>query len=295
MERRRFIPSSLSKGTEFVLEQRTLLSASPTSILGGIAPTTNTNTAGNLPQNLEQRLQRIANLPFFLTTYQPNRSLPASVTAPIQDDLRLIVSRGHDASQHVLREFNLTIRSVDGHASLSPHQAASLVNAFDAVLQSTGIANPLRSKFTEDMRALAKLDSNGPKPVILATNDFGLITQLVQAVAQPFAPPGIPSFAAADKSAKQTNVTHDHVPTFVGNAPDGVLIRIVDSTTFAPLGVGTVTTNGRYSVKLSVPLADGSHSVQAQTLDNGYESTLSHRFTFRVVSVPVVVPKGPRH
>jgi hypothetical protein len=287
MERRRFIPSSLQPGTEIALEPRMLLAASPTGIFGTTGQTT--SAASNLPQNLVQRLQRIANLPFFMTTYQPSRSLPASVTAPIQDDLRLIIAQAHNPPQNVLTEFNRTIRSVDGHASLSQNGALSLVNAFNAVLKNSGISDPLRSKFTEDMRALAKLDANSPKPVVLAVN------QLVQAVGQPFAAPGEPSLIAADRIPKSNNGTYSHFPTFVGNAPDGVLIRIVDANTDQPLGVSLPTTGGRYSVTLSVPQVDGKHAVQAQTLDNGYESNLSHRYNFQVFTPHTVkaVPKGP--
>jgi hypothetical protein len=282
MDRRRFIPLSNVTGQDIALEQRTLLSTTTSSILG--AQTATVSSSSNLPQNLQQRLQRIQNLPFFMTTYQPNRSLPASVTTPIQDDLRALISRLHSPPSSVLEQFNLTIRSVSGHESLSKNAALSLVNAFDSMLGASGITGPLQAKFKTDMTNLANLDSYGPNPTKLAINDFGLIAQLTQAVGQPFNAPGDPSLSAADRVGKDPHTTRNPLPTFVGNAPDGVYIRIVDAKTKEILGVSGITTGGRYSTKLSIPLPVGHSEVQAQTLDSGYESIYSHRFAVHVLA-----------
>ncbi len=291
MDRRRFVPLSLAGSNEFALEHRTLLSTT-SAILG----TTSTNTTNTIPENLHQRLERIQNLPFFMNSFSPNRPLPSTVISPIQDDLRAIISRGHSASKNVLHNFNTTIRSVAPHEALSQLSAKSLVNAFHSLLVNSGINDPVLTKFTNDMQALAKLDSNGPNPTIIAINDFGTIAQLTEAMAQPFKAPGQPSLIATDLVQHSNHVTRNHTPTFAGNAPDAVQVRLIDHDTGQVLGVSKTVTNGRYQVTVANSLPDGKYTVQAQIQDNGYLSLLSPRYVFKVTSYHVgkATPSGPK-
>ncbi len=290
MERRRYIPTSL--GVDHALERRLLLSTTKqASIFGVNGPTAAPN---DIPQNLAQRNQRIDRLPFFMKSYQPDRPLPASVTAPIQDDLRALIGKIHDPLHSVLNEFNRTIRSVSPTKTLSPLHATSLVKAFDAVLASSGTPDALRTKFTSDMLALAELDARGPEPTFQAINDFGIIAQLTQAVGQPFQAPSVPTIAPADLVRHTKNVTTNHSPRFVGDSYDGLTIQVVDASNGSVLASGVVPKGGRYTIQPTTPLADGTYTVQARTQDSGYTSQLSHSYTFQVTTPPRALPKGPR-
>jgi hypothetical protein len=292
MDRRRFIPTSLGSG--LVLETRQLLSTS-TSVFGTSTSTATPTAASNIAANLAQRLQRIEHLPFIMISYQPSRSLPTSVIGPIQDDLRAIISTIHNPPPSVFLAFNRTIRSVEANKTLSPLAAESLVNAFDSVLKFAGTAPGLRTKFSSDMLALARLDATGPEPTIQAINDFGIIAQLTVAVGQPFTAPPAPTLVASDK-VNRLNVTANHFPHFVGNAAPGVTIRIVNNADGSIIAQGATDKNGAYTIQATSFLPDGTYNVHAQTADSGFLSLFSPVYSFKVFTPKpkVVVPKGPR-
>jgi hypothetical protein len=290
MDRRRFIPTSLGSGLE--LEARQLLATSST-VFGTSSSVATPAAASNIAANLAQRLQRIDHLPFIMISYQPSRSLPASVIGPIQDDLIAIISTIHNPPPSVFLAFNRTIRSVEANKTLSPLAAKSLVNAFDSLLKYSGTADGLRAKFTADMLNLAKLDATGPEPTIQAINDFGIIAQLTVAVGQPFAAPPAPTLLAADK-VDRNNVTINHFPHFTGNAAPDVTIRIVNYADGSVIAQGATDKNGAYTIQATSFLPDGTYIVHAQTADSGFLSLFSPVYKFRVFTPKPVVPKGPR-
>ncbi len=287
MDRRRFIPPSL--GLE--LEARTLLS---TTAAGLVGIGTTTSTASNLPDTLAQRNKRIDHLPFILESFVPGRALPTEVTAPIQNDLRALIGTLRSPSHAVLEGFNRTIRSAKPDLSLTALNAESLIKAFNAVLRDAGTNDTLRTKFVGDMANLARLESTGPEPTIAAINDFGTLAQLSVAVGQPFAAPSAPGLSGAEKIAKHA-ATYQHQPTFIGGGAAGTVLQVIDGGTQQVIASGVVPTNGTYSLKAFVPLADGTHVVYAQTVDGPYISLLSTKYTFKVYTQPTVAPHGPRH
>lgn len=289
MDRRRYIPSSL--GTDLTLEARQLMAANPGTTLMGAARATAAAVPVDVSANLAQRFRRIDNLPFILQSVDPNRKLPASVIGPIQDDLRAIISTIQSPPSQTLREFNKTIRSVKPNDTLSPGHARDLLNAFNAVLRDAGTDPALRQKFVSDMTDLARQESLGPEPTIEAINDFAIITQLVIAVGQPFQAPGVPRLLPADSVAKSAT-TRNRMPKLVGVAAAGTVVQLVETRTGEVLASGTVPSHGSYTIQALRPLAEGSYTVRAQTVEGRFVSLLSRPYTFKVVATPL--PRGPR-
>lgn len=299
MDRRRYIPPSLGRG-EAELEHRQLPA---TSILGGIF---GSSTQVDEPPTIPVKRQRINNLPFILQSYEPTRALPPSVMAPIQNDLRALISLIHNPGQKVLLQFNRVIRSVDHTKHFSAAQAEQLVHAFDVELAASGTDIPLRQKFSDDMRALAKLDAGGPQPGFQLNNDFAIIAQITQSVGQPLPAPHAPALLKAENVGQHgINLTIYHRPTFVGTATANLEI-VIALENGGIIATGKVNPNGQYAVKSGWPLPDGQYKVKAYTFNDGYNSLQSGPYVFAVKTPASIaaqstgpvdsfaVPKGPR-
>jgi hypothetical protein len=299
MDRRRYIPPSLGAG-ETELEHRQLPAS---SIFGGIFGST---TQVDAPATIPLKRQRINNLPFIMQSYEPSRALPPSVVVPIQDDLRALLSLIHNPGQKVLLKFNREIRALNATKHFSADQAEGLIHAFDIELNASGTDVALRKKFTEDMRALAKLDAGGPEPGFQLTNDFAIIAQITQSVGQPLPAPQPPALFKAENVGKHgLNITIFHRPTFVGTATPNLEI-VIALTNGGIIATGRVNPNGQYAVKSGWPLPDGIYKVKAYTFEEGYNSLQSGPLTLEVKTPPdlaaqfpgpvdsLAVPKGPR-
>jgi hypothetical protein len=319
MDRRRYIPPSL--GPQLELETRQLMSAAPAAVPQFVVPppsdytpayyrqidTTQkrsgnvfgpTNASPDLPPTIPIRLTRIENLPFILKSYQQNRALPASVIGPIQDDLRANLALLQPPSPQVLTQFNLVLRDIIPTHNLVPGDAKKLVAAFDAILQSAGMSEPLRAKFTADMTTLAALDAGGPEPTIQATNDFAIIAQLTISVGLPLPAPVAPAILPSELVPK-THTTGNHQPTFVGVTTPYTQV-VIALKNGGILGTAVTAANGDYSIKSTVALPDGDHTAKALTFSDGYFSLESKGYHFTVVTTvkekaaTAAVPRGPR-
>jgi hypothetical protein len=264
MDRRRFVPSPEG------LEGRSMM-----SILNPITATP--PAVQNLPNTYKQKITRIDRLPVFLRSYQPDRFLPESATAPLQADLIAIQSRLHPASSVVLDKFNRAIRDVIPHLTLS---TASALKA--------------------DMNTLARIDSQDINPIILATNDYSIVAQTALGVGLPIRTPDAPSLAPADTvGATGSHVTRNPQPHLVGTYEPGSTIQIL-GTDGAVLGSAVVTKSGKYSVQFNAPLSLGRHVIRVQAVDTGDVSPPSRQYAFRVIARPTRVavqvahPQGPQ-
>jgi hypothetical protein len=226
--------------------------------------------------------------------------------APIQDDLRALISKIHNPGQKVLLQFNRAIRDTDHTKHFSAAQAEQLIHAFDIELNASGTDVALRKKFTEDMRALAKVDAGGPEPGFQLTNDFAIIAQITQSVGQPVPAPRPPALLKAENVGKHgLNITVFHRPTFVGTATPNLEI-VLALANGGIIATGKVNPNGQYAVKSGWPLPDGIYKVKAYTFDQGYNSLQSGPLTLEVKTPPnlaaqspgpvdsAAVPRGPR-
>ena len=299
MDRRRYIPPSLGVG-ETELEHRQLPAS---SLFGGIF---GTSAKPDEPATIPLKRQRVKNLPFILQSYEPTRALPPSVIVPIQDDMRALISLIHNPGQKVLLQFNRVIRAIDPTKHFSIAQAQGLIHAFDIELAASGTDIALRQKFSDDMKALAQLDSGGPQPGFQLTNDFAIISQVTQSVGQPMPAPAPPSLFKPENIGKHgTNVTIFHRPNFNGTAtPNLEIVIALDNGGI--IATGKVNANGQYTVKSGWPLPNGVYKVKAYTFNDGYNSLQSGALTFAIRNPPAsaaqfpgpidsfAVPKGPR-
>jgi hypothetical protein len=299
MDRRRYVPPSLG-GPAIELEKRQLMAS---SLLGGIFGTANSRV--DIPATIPLKRQRINNLPLILQSYEPTRALPPSVMAPIQDDLRQLISLIHNPGQKVLLQFNREIRALDNTKHFSKGQAQELIHAFEIELAASGTAIPLRQKFTADVTELAAVDATGPEPAFQLTNDMAIISQITQDVGQPMPAPTPPSLFKPQNIGKHgLSITIFHQPNFTGTATPGQEI-VLALNNGGIIATGKVNDSGQYNIKSEWPLPDGQYKVKAYTYEQGYNGLQSGALTFVVETPPDIkaqypgpvdsfaVPKGP--
>ncbi len=298
MDRRRYVPPSLG-GPAIELEKRQLMA----SLLGGIFGTANSRV--DTAPTIAIKRQRINNLPFILQSYQRDRALPPSIMAPIQDDLRQLLSLIHNPGQKVLLQFNREIRALDNTKHFTHEQAQELIHAFQIELAASGTSIPLRQKFVADVTKLAAVDAGGPEPAFQLTNDMAIIAQITQVVGQPMPAPAPPALFKPENIGKHgLNITIFHRPNFTGTATPNLEI-VLALTNGGIIATGKINSTGQYNVKSEWPLPDGQYKVKAYTFDQGYNSLQSGPLTFVVQTPPNIkalypgpvdsfaVPKGP--
>lgn len=271
MDRRRFVPSSDG------LEGRTMLSTL------GINQTTTPNLALTQPNTPAQKAVRIERLPFFLRSLQPGRFLPTSVLTPLQRDMTAVEGQLHSPPSPALEAFNIVVRDVTPHATLSSEDARKLNESFGKVLQAAGATPQAEANLKADLNAIARIDANDVNPVILATNDYSVILQTTLAIGRPIRTPAAPVLAKSDIVSKDGLVTNVRQPHLVGTYDPDATIQIIDDNGNV-LGSGVVGKIGRYSVPFQTSLTDGMHTVRVQAQDTGEFSSVSPPFTFRVLT-----------
>ena len=276
MDRRRFVPSPEG------LEGRMLLSVARPSSAIKAARTPVANTSSTLAEK-ELRIER---LPFFLETLQPGRALPGATIARLQADLNTIVARLQPPPSQVLDAFNLGLRDVIPNASLSVEDARTLNRLFGEVLAAAGAPPQSVANLQADMSELIQADTNGPNPVMLATNDYALVLQTALGVGRPIKAPAPPKLAAADRArGLGPNVTANRQPTLTGTYASGHTIEILDAEDDLVLGAGPVGSDGTYAAKFSSPLEDGTYKVRVTAIDaEGHVSSPSRIYTLKVVT-----------
>ena len=297
---RRFVPSPEG------LEGRTLLStaggrvrapraprdsSSQTSQAAATqAPRAAATQAPRVSATFDQKTQRIDRLPRFLQLIEPRRSLPDDVIARLQEDLREIEGRLHNAAEPVVRAFNLELRRVGANASLSPRDAQALNQAFGRVLESAGATPQAIAALQADLNDLAAANTHDVTPIALTTNDYALILQTALGVGRPIRRPAAPRLDSSDNTGRKTDqVTSVRQPHILGTYDPGATIEVLDETG-AVIGSGVVGTTGRYSAAITNPLSDGTHTLQVR-------ATVAERFSAPSAPLTLIInaptPRGP--
>ncbi|WP_406699981.1 hypothetical protein V5E97_14160 [Singulisphaera sp. Ch08] len=309
MDRRRFVPSPEG------LEGRAMLS------VFGAGNNTQAAVAQEVPVTFHQKETRIEHLPFYLKQLEPDRFLPPATIQQLQDDLLSIAGRLHRPNPATIEAFNSTLQDIIPNASLSKSDAKTLSHAFQRVLGSTGATAQQVTNLTQDMSELAKVSSQSPRPVYLATNDYSLVLQTILGVGRPIQRPPAPELANQDgvrvsagigkTTLRQPQLVGTYgagsvVGDFAGNTgggfnSNGVTIKIVDDqgTVYGQSIVDPA--NGNYRVTIGTPLANGVYRFHAQAVDSqGHESPPSAVYLLKVMSRPgetattsMATPKGP--
>jgi hypothetical protein len=288
MDRRRRIPSAEG------LEDRALQAA----VIGQLQ---NPNTALNpqtLPNTPAEKQMRIDHLAFFLARTQKGRFLPKDVTAKLQADLVPLKGVLHSPPEATINNFDLQLRNIIPHATLSVSAAHALNQTFGTVLHEAGVTPQNQANLQADMNALARIDANDVNPVILATNDYTLVLEVALGIGHPIPTPTAPVLQAADAiGGAGSHLTRNPHAHLVGTYNDpNAAIQIVD-TAGNVLGGAKVLKTGKYSVAFEQPLTVGPHTVHVRAIDTGEVSGLSAAYRLRLLAPKPVTtaahPQGP--
>lgn len=293
MDRRRFIPDSLG------LEQRLVMSASPATAAVSAAAATNTSTTtttdtGTNAETIQQRLQRVQNLPFFLENFQPGRFIPSDSMKQVQENLVLVITRLSPAPTSALANFNMQLRKIGAHTSLSQSDAKTLDFAFGRVLTACHANPQVVANLQEGMRGLARADAASINPTMLAINDYGLVLQVALGIGRPLHAPSVPTLKSSDRLNNALNVSKTATPTLLGTYEANSTMQIIDQQGNV-LASAATQSDGQYSIKIATPLPNGTYKLRVRAVDTGIVSKPSKLFSI-VIKAPVVsaaVPKGP--
>jgi hypothetical protein len=274
MNRRRFVPSADG------LEVRQLL-ATATAI-----PTVSAAATTVAPSPYDQRLQRIERLPFFLSSIEPNRSLPSGAVEAIQDNLLSIIGTLHAPPTTQLQEYNKLIRGILGGSSVSADQLQRLDRAFGKVLASAGANEATASSLRASLLQLERVSLNtASRPSSVAANDYTLILQLALALGKPLpAPTAVRLAPADDTGAKGDHATRVNQPSLVGTYSEGATIQILDSDGNV-VGATKAGEKGAYSVRFAHPLQPGTYRVRVRAISAQGVASLSSQ-PFKLVILP---------
>jgi hypothetical protein len=241
---------------------------------------------------------RIDHLPFYLAQTQKGRFLPKALTSKLQADLVPLKGVLHSPPEATINNFDLQLRNIIPHASLSASAAHALNQTFGIVLHDAGVTPQNQANLQGDMNALAHIDTNDVNPVILATNDYTLVLEVALGIGHPIPTPTAPQLQAADAiGGAGSHLTRNPHAHLVGTYDDpNAVIQIVDSTGKV-LGAAQVQKTGKYSVAFEQPLTVGQHTVHVRAIDSGEVSGLSAAYSLRLLAPKPVTtsahPQGP--
>src|SRR3954447_2910909 len=286
MDRRRFVPSTEG------LEGRALLA----SLFG--SGTSNANAAQDIPLTYELKQARVERLPGYMEQFRPGRFLPADTIDQLQTDLLALAAKNHQASTGALEGFNTRLRDVISSSSLSAEDAKGLNKTFGVVLKSAGATPQQVENLQRDMNELARVDSNSPQPVFLATNDYTVVLETALAVGRPIRRPTPPQLAASSgqRFGLNAGVTTKRQPVMVGNYDAFATVQIVDANGVVYGGAvvkqngptqtnGVANPTGKYEITFDRPLSNGLHTFYLRATDShGNVSHLSPPFKLKVIS-----------
>ncbi|WP_422930418.1 hypothetical protein [Singulisphaera sp. PoT] len=311
MDRRRFVPKPEG------LEGRSLLS----TIFNNSSNASN-NPATDVPVTFDQKMTRIAHLPYYLENLQPGRYMSADLMKNLQADLTEVAGTLHRPNPQTLENFNDLMRTIMPHTTLRQSDTVALNKAFTSILTTTGATPDQVNSISQDMVQLAQIDSQSRQPVYLATNDYAIVIQTILGIGHPIQRPNQPSIALSSGSRADQNlgISKYHRPTLVGSYgvgntvgvysgdlsggfnSNGVTIEIINSNGEV-IGQSQVdSANGDYRVTVNTPLPNGVYKFWARAVDSaGHESNLSPPYAIRVASrEPLTsmstgqsVPRGP--
>jgi hypothetical protein len=283
MDRRRFAPKAEN------LEGRQLL-----SFFGNTNKFNNYNTTAYAIEIT--RNMRIDRLPGYLGSLQPGAFATQDVVQNLEGDLQAIESQLTPAPSAVLNQFNQDLRSTIPHASLSASDAAQLNQDFGNILGTSGANPQVTAKFQVDMNDLAREAVDQKTSAILASNDYAVVSQMVQGIGVPMRAPAAPTLLPQDSlPPRRDQITTKSHPRVYGNYDLGTTVQILDQSDQV-LGSASVASTGRYVVTISTPLAPGTYTLRARAVNNlnGNISYSSAPLTITVVTPPQGPVKAAR-
>ncbi|MDX2035731.1 MAG: Ig-like domain-containing protein [Isosphaeraceae bacterium] len=282
--KRRFVPGCDG------LERREVLStaAAPAALIARRTPVPAADGDSTAAETIQQRLQRVQNLPFFLASFQPGRFIPADSMKQVQENLVLLITRLTAPPTSALSNYNLQIRRIQSGASLSQSDANALNFSFGRVLQAAKAEPSVVAGLQEGMRGLARADADSLNPVTLAINDYSLVLQTALGIGRPLRPPGAPTLQRSDQAAKSASTSKTATPTFVGTYEPNSTMQIIDDRGNV-VASSVALSNGQYTIKITTPLPNGSYRFRLQALDTGFVSRPSRVFR---LTVKVPTTKG---
>ncbi len=311
MDRRRFVPKPEG------LEDRALLS----TIFNNSSHSSN-NPASDVPVTFDQKMLRIAHLPYYLQDLQSGRYVSTPQMKELQADLASVAGNLHKPDPQALVNFNLLMRSLAPHTTLRAQDTVALDHAFTTIIANAGATPQQTAALSQDMVQLAQIDSQSRQPVYLATNDYAMVLQTVLGIGRPIQRPEMPSIAL--DSGTRTILGHAiskyHRPTFVGNygvgnsvSPyssggssgfnsNGDIVQVINSNDEV-VGQSQVSAkNGDYRVTVTTPMPNGVYTFWVRAVDPaGHVSKLSQPYKVKVRSrlpMPVITgeafPQGPQ-
>jgi hypothetical protein len=289
MDRRRFVPSP--EGLEGRAMLSTTTAGNALGFLGG-----STTTSQTLPITFQQKAERIQKIPENLRALEPNRYLPPDVIQQIQLGMYEVMGRMTPPPSSALTNYNLALRKIVFHSSLSPANAQLLDNGFAGVLKSANTPDPGFTTLTTAVDQLVtQVDTASVNPTFLATNDSAYLLQLATVLGQPMPAPRVPTISKG--SGKQVSpgvyVTPLSNPYFSGTYEYGTTMQMIDpAANNAVVGQAPVAKNGQYQIRVSTPLNVGqTYKFRMQAVDEALHfSNVSREFV-----VKVVPPKTQAH
>lgn len=256
------------------------------------AATATTTAFSGLPETFQAKEQRIANLPYFLNSFQPGRHIPPDTMQDIQLNLQELAGDLHTAPSSALNGFNLTLRHALPYNTLSQDTAKLLSHAFSVVLVQAGADPTNVQRLTSDMNKLAQVDSKSINPSYLAQRLLARTSDSPGRGAAESRPPRLPQSAPKDgKNVEggKAGYTYQHSPADSRRRPTSVGATTDASTRMwilhgnEVIAVGTVEKNGRYTAQVTTPLADGVYKLQVRAVDQfGHMSRPSQAYTLKV-------------
>jgi hypothetical protein len=279
MDRRRFAPKAEN------LEGRQLL-----SFFGNTNKFNPYNTTAYAVEIV--RSMRIDRLPGYLESVQPGRVASRDVVTSLQNDLHAIETQLTPAPSAVLNQFNQDLRSTLPHATLSADDVNLLDRDFGNILSSSGASPQVTTQFQSDMNDLARGDVNQNTPAKLASNDFALVSQMVQGIGVPMRAPAAPALLPADTlPPRRDQITAKSQPRVYGTYDLGTTVQIIDESGNV-LGSASVPTTGRYVVTIATPLSPGTYTLRSRAVNN-LNGNLSYPSAPLTITV-VTPPQGPK-
>ena len=292
---RRYVPSSEG------LEGRQLMasaSAAATALTGslsnpyGSAPT-GTQVDGSAPvaDTIEAKLQHIQNYPFFIGQLNRDGIVPQPTVANIQNDLKTIIGQLHQGNSSATYAFNLDLRDAQNSYNITQAQSQALNRDFGNVLLAAGANADVTADLQTQMNALTQAATQQSDPSIVARNEYATTLQLALGTGRPLLAPAKPRLSSASLkgTVDKLDATKLAEPSLAGTYAANTNIQIVDANNTV-FGTATTDSTGKYTVKFTNPLPNGTYTVRVRAEDLGYYSPPSKTYTF-VVNVPAAKVK----
>ncbi len=289
---RRYVPSSEGLEGRQLLSTATALNPLGTTVTNPYSnapPGTQIDGSAPVADTIEAKLQHIQNYPFFIGKLNRDGAVPQPTVGNIQNDLKTLIGQLHPGDTNTTRAFNLDLRADQKTYHITQGEAQALNRDFGAVLQAAGANPQVTADLQAQMNQLVQYATTQSNPSIVARNDYAITLELALGTGRPLLAPVKPRLApgSLNGAVNKIDVTKVAQPSLSGTYAANVNIQIVDANNTV-FGTATTDTNGKYTVKFTNSLPNGTYTVRVRADDLGYLSPPSKTYTF---TVDVKTPK----